>query len=340
MHKSISSLAITLLVSAGCGATTYKIKGNELERLTTIAPEQRGAHVRVAQDWKETDVPAAPPVTGETQIVIIPNFEVSGGGGYHYTRAGGGPRYRGGGSGLHVGGGNGSSGKAEAVVWIVVAGIALVTVAAIEAARFDGYAQLHPMQPVHLIGKDGGYAVMPLAWVDPYTASWTDYAIIRSTEGPLRPLERAPLDRQDWTYAMLGGTGTYLSRAGELGAGPAFDIQLGYYITQEIGIVGSVFFGWRDNRVEGTLFESRYMLELQALPVHAGVFHAGLYGGVGYAYRLEDTIPEADEGTGALAGGALFQLELDTRIALTGRLGVSFDHGVQQHDVLVGLSVF
>lgn len=334
MQRLISAVAIALVTQA-CSPTTYKIKGSELENLTQIAPEQRGDHVRLTQDWRETDVPAAGPITGETQIIVVPNFEVIGGNRNHYVHPGSGVHYSGN-SSIHTGGG----GKGEAIVWIVIAGVALVTVAAIEAARFDGYAQLHPMQPVHLIGKDGGYAVMPLAWVDPYTASWTEYAVVKSNEGPLRTLERAPLDREGPTYALLGGTGTYLSRAGELSAGPAFDIQLGYYLTQEIGLVGSVFFGWRDNRVEGTLFESRYMLELQALPVHAGILHAGLYGGAGYAYRLEDSIPEGDEGTAAVAGGAMFQLALDTRIALTGRLGISFDHGVQQHDVLVGISVF
>jgi|GEM_PF-3530963 len=326
-------LTLVVATAAGC-ANTYQIPGSELARLSATPPEQRGQHVRVIQDWNETKVPAAHPVTGETQIIWVPNIEV--GGGVTYSRPGGGGRFNGG--GLHFG--KGSSGKNDAIAYLVIAGIALVAVAAVESSRFDGYAALHPMQPVHLIGKDGGYAVMPLAWIDPQTAAWADYAVVRSTEGPLRELDRAPLYRQGWTYAMYGGTGTYLSRAGELGAGPAFTVQLGGYFTQEVGLVASVFAGWRDNRVEGTLFESRYMLELQALPVHVGLVSAGVYGGAGFAYRFEDTIPNGDEGTLALDLGAMFQIELDTRIALTARMGISRDHDVQMHDILVGISVY
>jgi hypothetical protein len=326
-------LCLVVATAAGC-ANTYKIPGTELARLAAIPPEQRGQHVRVIQDWNESRVPAAHPVTAETQIIIVPDIEV--GGGVTYTRPGAGGRYNGG--GFHIG--NGSNSKNEAIAYLVLAGVALVSVAAVESSRFDGWAALHPMEPVHLIGKDGGYAVMPLAWIDPQTAAWADYAVIRSTEGPLRELERARLDRQGWTYAMYGGTGTYVSKAGELGAGPAFTVQLGGYFTPDVGLVASVFAGWRDNRVEGTLFESRYMLELQALPVHLGLFSAGVYGGAGFADRLEDSIPGGDNISLALAGGAMFQLELDTRIALTARMGISRDHDVQMHDILVGISVF
>ncbi|HEV7556962.1 MAG TPA: hypothetical protein VGO00_15960, partial [Kofleriaceae bacterium] len=245
---------LLLVAATGC-ANTYQIPGSELARLSATPPQQRGQHVRVIQDWNESRVPAAHPVSAETQIIFVPDIEV--GGGVTYTRPGAGGRFSGG--GFHLG--KGSDSKNEAVAYLVLAGVALVAVAAVEGSRFDGYAALHPMQPVHLIGKDGGYAVMPLAWIDPQTAAWADYAIVRSTEGPLRELDRAPLYRQGWTYAMYGGTGTYISKAGELGAGPAFTVQLGGYFTQDLGLVASVFAGWRDNRVEGTLFESRYMLE-------------------------------------------------------------------------------
>jgi hypothetical protein len=47
-----------------------------------------------------------------------------------------------------------------------------------------------------------------------------------------------------------------------------------------------------------------------------------------------------NEASGALIGGATFQLDINTRLALTARLGVSWAHGEQMHDALIGLSVY
>jgi hypothetical protein len=223
----------------------------------------------------------------------------------------------------------------------------MVTAAVIEGSRFDGYAQLHPMHPVHLIGKDGNYTVLPLAWIDANTAAWADTAVVRPSEGPWRELERAPLSRQGLTYGMYGGTGSLTSADGALAMGPAWTVQLGYFPTQELGILASVFFGWRDNKYGATLFETRTTGEVQVLPVQLGILHAGLYGAAGVAYRFEDAIQvtggrviPGNESGSALAGGAMFQLDINTRIALTGRLGIARAHGEQMHDLLIGISVY
>jgi len=42
----------------------------------------------------------------------------------------------------------------------------------------------------------------------------------------------------------------------------------------------------------------------------------------------------------ALVGGAMFQLDVNTRIALTARLGIAQAHDEQMHDVLIGISVY
>ena len=98
--------------------------------------------------------------------------------------------------GVHMGsGGKAGDGKGAAVAIVVAAAVALVAVAAVEGSRFDGYANLHPMHPVYLVGKDGQRVVMPLAWIDPQTASWAKEGYVRRSEGPWQELERAPLDR-------------------------------------------------------------------------------------------------------------------------------------------------
>ena len=337
------ALAVVLagsLITAGCAVNSYQIPPSELARLAQLPPEARGQHVRVIQEVIASDVPAAPPVTGQTEILIVPQINISGSGGY---------ARHGGGGGLPGGkiGGAGNDAKAAAVAILVVAATALITAAVIEGSRFDGYAQLHPMQPVHLIGKDGTYTVMPLAWIDAGAAAWTETAVVRSTEGPWLQLERAPLSRRGLTYSMYGGTGSLRSADGSLALGPAWTVQLGGFPTQQLGIVASVFFGWRDNRYHATLFETRTTAELQYFPIQLGILHAGLYGGGGFARRFEDAIKLAgdhvvagDETTGALVGGAMFQLDINTRIALTARLGLAFAHDEQMRDLLVGLSVY
>jgi hypothetical protein len=339
------ALAVVLagsLIAAGCSVNSYKIPTSELARLAQVPPEARGQHVRVIQEIVESDVPAAPPVSGETEVVIVPQINVG-------ASAHRGPSHGGGGGGLGGSkiGGAGGDGKGAAIAFLVFAATAMITAAAIEGSRFDGYAQLHPMHPVHLLGKDGNYTVVPLAWIDANAAAWADTAVVRPSEGPWRQLERAPLSRRGLTYGMYGGTGSLRSADGALAMGPAWTVQLGYFPTQEIGVLGSVFFGWRDNKYGATLFETRYTAELQVLPVQLGILHAGLYGGAGAAYRFEDAIKlvgdrviPGNEASNALVGGAMFQLDINTRIALTGRLGIARAHDEQMHDVLVGISVY
>lgn len=336
------ALAVVLVAAliTGCGANSYQIPRAELARLAATPPEQRGEHVRVIQDIVRSDLPPAAPVDTGTQIVVVPHVEVS---------VGARPRHHGGwrGVGGKLDGGKASDGKAAAVAFLALAATAMVTAAVIEGTRFDGYAQLHPMHPVHLLGHDGNYTVIPLAWIDPGAAAWTDTAVVRRTEGPWRELERAPLSRRGLAYHMFGGTGSLRSIDGSVDRGPAWTVQLGGFVTQEVGILASVFFGWRTNQYEATLFETRTTVELQYLPIQAGILHAGVYGGLGIAHRFEDAVVLADDRVvagehtgGAMAGGALFQLDINTRLALTGRLGLSYAHGEQMHDILVGLSVY
>ncbi len=344
------ALAIVLAGSllSGCGANSYRIPRGELARLAATPPEARGARVRVIQDLIENDAPAADPVTGETQIILVPQINVSVSQRSSPRVLGGGPVRRGGvlGGGGGKIGGAANDGKAAAVAFLVLAATALITAAVIEGSRFDGYAQLHPMHPVHLIGRDGSDLDVPLAWLDAEAVAWADTAIVRPTEGPWRPLERAPLWRTGLSYGMYGGVGSLRSADGTSDLGAAWTVQLGVFPTQRLGIFASLFFGWRDNQLGATLFETRTTAELQYLPVQLGILHAGLYGGLGFARRFEDAIMTSgrlvagDETTGAFTGGAMLQLDINTRVALTARLGLAQVHDAQTQDMIFGLSVY
>lgn len=345
MRTAVGIVLSLAMAASGC-ASSYRIPGGELQRIAAQPPESRGYKVRVVQDILESGSPGAERVEQDTQIILVPNFHISvaggprrgpmGHGGGHVSGGGGGKS----GGGIGGGGGSAGDGKGLAIAAVVVAASVLVAAAAVEGSRYDGWAQLHPMHPVHLTGRDGSYLVMPLAWIDAETAAWTRRATVRRTEGPWRSLGRAPLDRAGATYGMYAGTGSLRSAYGDLELGTAFTIQLGYFPTQELGVVGSVFFGWRDNRMDETLFESRYTLELQALPLQLGRLHAGVFGGLGGAYRFEDGVRGGDSGSGAFTGGTLFQLDVNTRIAVTARLGVARAHDELAKDISVGLAVY
>ena len=345
-------LAVVLAASVfatGCASSTYKIPGTELQRLAQQPPDTRAMHVRVQQELSDAELGPPEPVTAQTQIVFFPHVNVYGPyqrRHYYHTNSswgGGGtsgvaPRGGSGSSGLKLNGGG--DGKAAAIAVLVVAAVALVAVAAVEGSRFDGYAQLHPMHPVYLVGKDGGRVVMPLAWIDPMTAQWASYGLVRRHEGPWRQLERAPLDREGWNYSMLGGIGTFESADGSKDSGTATTIQFGYFPSHPVGIVGSIFFGWRDNAVNETLFESRYTLELQGYPIHTGPLQVGGYLGGGAAYRFEDGIDGGNAGSSALIGGGMLQLDVNTRLAITARMGLTQAHGERMTDAMIGLAVY
>lgn len=348
-----------LLVASGCAANSYKIPQSELQRIAATPPEQRANRVLVSQELTATDVQSAQPVYSETEVVWVPGTHIHVGGGYGggYSSGGWGYSSGGRGGGQVVSGGGGGGGvkgggiklgsgagdaKGAAVALLVLAAVALVAVGVVEGSRYDGWVQLHPMHPVHLIGKDGTQTTIPLAWVDQQAVAWADKAIVRPNEGPWRPLERKPLTRSG-NYSMYAGYGTSRSATGDVDFGPAFAIQGGYFPDNRVGIVAHMGFNWRNNQFGGTLFDSRYMLELQAMPIAAGKLHLGGYVGGGLGYRWEDvpgTTIGGDAGTTVLQAGGQLQLELHTRIAFTARFGAVKAHDDRQTDMLFGLSIY
>lgn len=360
--RLLATVVAGAVFMSGCASQSYRIPDGELQRLAAMPPEQRAQSVLVSQELSATTVDNAEPVRADTEIIWVPRITIyggnyrdhrdsygtggSGGGGGRWgsgprSGASGGKSVGGKSGGVSLGSGGGD-GKAAAIAILVIAVVALVAVAGVEASRYDGWVELHPMHPVHLIGRDGSQAVMPLAWIDPQAAAWTEKAIVRPTEGPWRELGRRSLMRSG-TYGVYGGTGSSTSATGQTEFGPSFVIQGGYFPRNDIGIVANVAFAWRDNQFGGTLFDSRYSLELQVLPLAVGPLHLGGYGSAGLAYRWEDvpgTTIEGDNGSGAFAGGGMLQLELHTRIALTARAGIVAAHGDRQTDLLFGLSVY
>ena len=333
-----ASLAVSLAL-AGCVSQTYRIPPAELARLAQTPPADRGNSVRVVQDLSTADdPPESAPVTGDTTIVILPPVDIVVGA--PPRPAGPPPRPISGGGGGGFGSvGKGDDAKGQAIAYLAIAVTAAIVLAATEGERYDGWVQVHPMTPVHLWGP-GGYTVLPLAQIDPATAAWATRAAIRPNEGPWRELGRAPFDREGWSYSVLLGASDVVSADGSVGTGAGGHIMIGGYPSHRFGVMGDFDFAWGPNQLQQTNFAARASLELDVLPIDLGPLHGGLYGELGFVHRTEDGIPNADASSGRGELGTLIQVAINTRLALTARIGLGEELGARMRDICFGLSIY
>lgn len=330
--QCLSSLALaTLFVASGCLGQSHVIPKHELQTLAQADPQSRGQRVRVVQSFAGRDEP--PPAPGVDRygnprpVVVIGHTHTH----HHHNHTPGKP----------VSTASAKSSKKDAKAWLVLAAAVAVGAALTEGMRYDGWIEMHPMHPVHLYGWDGRYQWMPLSQITPEVAAWTRKAVIRRSEGPWKQLGRAPLNRRGWTYSLLMGSSevSVPDQEQEL-RGFASHIQLGRFVNKQVGVLLDFGFTWADDDVGETLFESRNSLELQYMPVAASVLHAGLFGQIGMGYRLDDRWTGSDRRGFLLGGGAMAQLELTTRLALTARAAQTWAFGTRTSDFTVGISIY
>ncbi|MEZ4359241.1 MAG: hypothetical protein R3B48_03605 [Kofleriaceae bacterium] len=311
---------------SACLPSTYEIHRAELARLAATPPELRGARVEIEQEIVGTELESAQPVGGSTQVVAVGSFHS-------------GPRPGAGGHGPSSGGSKVKDARSAAIAMLVLATFGVVLAAAVEARRFEGTAQLHPMHPVHLFGRDGGYAIVPLAQLDGAAVAWSERALIRASEGPLLLLERAPLRRRGLTYGVSVGVTQIPSADGTNQHGTLGLLNFGYFPSQHLGAVATAAFAWRENVVGYTVYEQRYGAELQFMPLAVAIFHAGGYVGGGLSWRLEEGFSRGND-RGLFGGGGLqVQIDASTHIALTARGGVHSD-GELLREFTFGMSVY
>lgn len=331
------------MLATGCLSSAHRISKGNLQQIAQAPPEQRSQRVRVVQAFHGDEPPKAQPVNNTTVVVV--------GGGHHHGEH----HHSGGGGGSASSGGKPAGGKGakaaskDSKAWIIVAAAVAVGLAVTEGTRFDGWVDLHPMHPVHLYGPYGQYRMVPMAQITPELAAWASKAYVRPSEGPWVNAERAPLNRQGWTYAVLLGS-AQIPSGQESAAGidtdsaePGFlgHIQFGRYISKTTGIVLDFGLGWRTNEFDNSVFEARNSIEIQHMPVAAGALHVGGYGQVGIGLRAEDG-PYNTAAKRALVAGAglLAQIELTTRLAITGRVGYTRIFGEDTAEASLGISIY
>jgi hypothetical protein len=322
-------LPLALLLATGCLSSVHEIPRQDLRQLANQDPNTRGQNVRVIQQFAGSEAPprATPVRSGATVYVSAPVGRSHSRGRFPKPSA--------------------SSKADDARWWLVVAAIVGISVAATEGARYDGWVELHPMHPVHIYGPYGEYnGMVPLAQLDPQTAARASKALVRPQEGPWRNLGRAPLDRQGFTYSLLLGTTELPSEipdaSGNLDERQGFmgHIQFGYFLSQEVGLQLDLASAWAQNRIDETIFDGRWAIELDYLPLSVEKLHGGVFGQGGVGTRLEDGLKASERSNSLLGGGAIAQLELTTRLTLTARAAATHVHGRTVSDFTVGISIY
>ena len=345
MKKILPCLCVFVM---GCLTTSHQIPNQELYALAQKDPNTRGEAVRVVQNMGGQEAPnvyAGGRVTNSTIFFVNSPVWIGGTPRYYGRRGRGGFGNNGASQGLSKFGGGGlaKAKKDEAVVLLVLAGIAAGGLAFTEGLRYDGWLSVNPMHPVHLYGRGGEYTWMPLAHITPQVAAWTSKAYVRSDEGPVLKIGRAPLNRQGFNYNFYLGAGEVALIQGGSNEGFQSHLELGFFPTQNFGILWDFGFGWTEQVDDGiendVVLEKRSGLNLQYFPLAAGKLHAGLYGTVGGTTRDDDFFGTFDSDF-YFGGGALLQLELTTRMALTGRLGLTNAYDENLSEFLLGISIY
>ena len=243
-----------------------------------------------------------------------PKGSVGGGGGGHGV------------SGGHIGGGGGGGGSGDAalvVLIVVVAVIVAIGLVSSEGVRFDGYVAMSPEQPVHLRSASGQTTTIPVADLSSGVVLGTVEAKVMDDEGfGLRRLDRLPLDRRGATFKLDSGTIAF-DFGGATLAGPTMNIQTGYFFTRKVGLLANLGLGG-GSATGGLVPRHALGLELQAFPLAWGRVHLGAFGNGGMAITevLAGATPTYVNGP-SVGGGALAELDLTSRLALTFRAGGS-----------------
>jgi hypothetical protein len=214
-----------------------------------------------------------------------------------------------------VGKGGGGGGNDEMIaILVVLAVLASVGMVATEGARFDGYVAMYPWQPVHLTDASGQTRDVPLAQITAADVATTEKAVVMDDEGwGLMRMERRPLDRRGFTFKM--NMGMFHSSCGCLDAdGFGFGLQLGFFPHPMLGLLGTWSFAGGSDTNAASFYHHDLAFETQFLPLSISRLHLGVFGHVGKQF-VDDSFGTRDGLS--LGGGAMLEIALTTRLALT-----------------------
>jgi hypothetical protein len=358
--RTATTVLLASALASGCLSNSYRIRQDELVRLSQLPPEQRWQAVRAVQHLAGSDTPpndAPPPsapgtgmivrpaivatVPGDPGVVVGPglpppprlplpgvtppafaNASTS-----HAGSGGGG----GGGSG-GGGSGGGSGGDGALLIAAVVIGVAVAVAILIptEGMRYDGWVAVNPDEWLYLRAQNGDRLTMPLSQLTPDIAQASSSADIY--EGPqprFARLARAPLDRRDFgmSAAFLVSGVPQLDRSRSVGLGG--HVNLSWNIANLVSLGASADASASSPTSGGSTLSACVGPEVIVTPLT----WVGAYAGGGWAYRdtWSMTSNETRNGGFYLRAGMLGELPLSTRLSLqlrTGAMLVNVGDGV------------
>ena len=200
---------------------------------------------------------------------------------------------------------------------VVVAVLATVGMVATEGSRYDGAVAMYAWQPVHLQNANGQEREVPLAQITPADVASTSKAVVMDDEGwGFLRLGRRPLDRQGFAFKM--DVGAFHSSSTALSADAVgLNIQLGYFPHHRFGLLGTWAFSGGSDNASKSYYRNNLAIEAQFFPLNVWRLHLGGFGHVGVQYA-DDDLGGTRSGT-AVGGGAILELALTSRLALTAR---------------------
>jgi hypothetical protein len=216
---------------------------------------------------------------------------------------------------------SGSGGKDDLVVYavvaIVVASLAAVGAGLTEGMRFDGDVAVVPQQLIYLQDGHGGERALPVEAVTPGDLAGAERAVLRDDEGfGLLRLERAPLNRRGFAFKVdVGSLETTV--AGNQPLGFASHVQFGYFPFQRFGLLAGLELGGAGG--DDSFSRHALALEAQLFPINFWRIHLGGSAHAGSGVTNQDDQAKKVWGVPSVGGGAIVELALTTRLALTAR---------------------
>jgi hypothetical protein len=200
---------------------------------------------------------------------------------------------------------------------VVVAVLATIGMIATEGSRFDGHVAMYSWQPVHLKDGNGQVREVPLAELTPADAATAAEATVADDEGwGMLRLGRRPLDRKGFAFKMELGFFESISSVLDAG-GMGMNLQFGYFPHHRLGLLGTWSIYGGADAADRSVSHNNLAFEAQFFPLSVWRLHLGGFGHVGNQWARD-----ADLGTReglALGGGAILEIALTTRLALSFR---------------------
>ena len=237
------------------------------------------------------------------------------------------------------GGTSAAAGIGMAIAAAVAVAASVFVVAGIEGTRYDGFVSADPDRSIHLYRRDGHWLSIPVYALEPELAEWADGALLDDEDagGSLTRLRRAPLDRQGFSMGMEAGVVGVTSPSEDRLIGGGARFVLGGFPIQYLGLYALLDFAAASDTLN-----IRYGTQLQGFFPALGIAHLGLYGEIGGVGRRADLPDDTTERDRRFYGGAgaLLQLDINTRLAITLRGGVWSTSGHVLPEATLGLTVF